>query len=207
MHDFSKASFAIAGMIAAWAILVGLGWQSLTAYHATPGASGAPPVDWPGSSLVFLDRSRPTLLCFIHPRCPCSRASQAELARVVARFRDKVTVQVVTYTPGHSTDDWDRIIHDGDPSIPDSVRILDRGGREAERFGVRTSGHVLLFGTNGRRLFSGGITLSRGHEGPNPGADRLIEAILGQTDQPGSIPVFGCPFNATAAIDRPESDR
>ena len=34
----------------------------------------------------------------------------------------------------------------------------DAGGKLAQRFGVLTSGHVLLYDTDGRLLYSGGIT-------------------------------------------------
>jgi hypothetical protein len=207
LNDHAKKALLTGGLIGLWALLVGMGYLALIAYHATPGPIGTPPTDWPRSSLVALSRGRPTLLFFIHPRCPCSRASVAELARVATRCRDKVSVQVVSYTPETPTVEWDRIAREAQTSIPGSGQILDRGGREAERFGVKTSGHALLFGSTGHRLFSGGITASRGHEGPNPGVDRLVEAIMSQADEPRMSPVFGCPFQADRSPILNEAER
>ena len=39
---------------------------------------------WPPSSQIPLDQTSPTLLLFLHPRCPCSRSSLAELERLLA---------------------------------------------------------------------------------------------------------------------------
>ena len=47
--------------------------------------------------------------------------------------------------------------------------VLDPGGAEARRFGVATSGHVLLYDTRGDLIFSGGITPGRGEQGDNAG--------------------------------------
>ena len=53
----------------------------------------------------------------------------------------------------------------------------DQEGFEAKNFQSTTSGYVLLYDANGRLLFQGGITGSRGHSGENSGRD-AIEAIL-----------------------------
>jgi hypothetical protein len=86
--------------------------------------------------------------------------------------------------------------------IPGVEVISDRGGTEAARFGAQTSGQCFLFAADGRRLFSGGITASRGHEGDNAGRDALVALLTGRTPDQTSTPVFGCslmasPSNAT----------
>ena len=58
-------------------------------------------------------------------------------------------------------------------SIPDVRIVLDKNAREARRFGVLASGHVLLYGTNGVLLFNGGITPARGRVGETRAAMRL----------------------------------
>jgi hypothetical protein len=81
-------------------------------------------------------------------------------------------------------------------AIPGVPSVDDEGGVEAKRFGVATSGHVLLFDRAGRLLFSGGITPARGHEGDSLGRDALIERLAGTRtiSGPATSPVFGCPL-------------
>jgi hypothetical protein len=85
------------------------------------------------------------------------------------------------------------------------VRVVaDTDGADARRFGAIASGQTMLYGSDGRLQFTGGITGSRGHEGDNAGVD-AIEAAL-QGDRSGldgdrtartSTFVFGCLlFNA-----------
>jgi hypothetical protein len=129
------------------------------------------------------------LLIFIHPRCPCSSASLDNLDRLAALCPGQFTARIVAYRPSDVTQGWD--VPAGPPSVPIWV---DVDGREAKRFGIESSGHVLLFDPSGRRLFSGGITISRGHRGGNPGLDHLIDAVRGGHVGSGTAPVFGCPI-------------
>jgi hypothetical protein len=71
-------------------------------------------------------------------------------------------------------------------AIPGSRVLLDAGGVEARRFGVTTSGTCLLYSTSGKLLFSGGLTQSRGHVGPNRGRDLLTQCLLNGDDS-GSL--------------------
>jgi hypothetical protein len=192
----SKRPIILWSVVVAWFVATSLGFLALGAYHTRPSGRGSPPDRWPSNASVPLDRSRPTLLIFIHPRCPCSAASMDELAQVLDRFRGRVAAHVLTYHPEGAAEGWES---SAGGSGFDFRR--DPGGREAVRFGVETSGHVLLFDPSGRRLFSGGITISRGHRGDNPGLDRLIEAVEGSSVGSGSSPVFGCP------VLRPLADR
>jgi hypothetical protein len=85
-------------------------------------------------------------------------------------------------------------IERGLADAPDIKVWPDRGGDLARQFGVLTSGHVLLYDSSGRLIYSGGITASRGHRGGNLGKSALWAAILGAPSDRGSIPVFGCPL-------------
>ena len=81
------------------------------------------------------------------------------------------------------------------PTVPFVHLIDDPAGREANRFGARTSGLVALYGHDGRLLFRGGITVSRGHEGDNEGRRALLDLIQGNRSScPRQTPVFGCPI-------------
>lgn len=76
-------------------------------------------------------------------------------------------------------------------AIP-GVRVdLDHGDVEATRFGVATSGQVLLYDGRGRLSFSGGVTGARGHAGDNACRDALTRALEGAADV-RDAPVFGC---------------
>ncbi len=69
---------------------------------------------------------------------------------------------------------------------------FDEEGLLAQKFGVETSGHVLLYDGNGQLLFSGGITGLRNHEGANAGRDALLAFSQGQSHRLKETPVFGC---------------
>ena len=134
---------------------------------------------------------------FLHPRCPCSRASVAELASVAARCGPRFAAHAILYRPVEPSEGWDEAVIGGldEAAIPGLRRWGDRGGRLSRRFGVETSGHVLLFDPAGKLLFSGGITASRGHRGGNPGLDAVTSRIEGgAADGSGRSPIFGCPI-------------
>jgi hypothetical protein len=88
----------------------------------------------------------------------------------------------------------------------EGVQVLaDTEAKIASRFGVKTSGHVLLYDRQGQLAFQGGITPSRGHVGDNPGR-RNVLALLRETsgrsiantavDDPiETTCVFGCPLH------------
>jgi hypothetical protein len=79
--------------------------------------------------------------------------------------------------------------------LPDVAVAIDPDGREARAFGARTSGHVFAYDASGQLRFAGGVTAARGHEGGNPGLDRLTAALGGWRGGDAlSSPVFGCPL-------------
>jgi hypothetical protein len=85
--------------------------------------------------------------------------------------------------------------------------MADLEGRESRRFGAATSGQTLLYAADGRLLFNGGITESRGHSGDNAGRSAILSLVLGLTSaptgQPLSTPVYGCPlFDESAPCPR-----
>lgn len=79
-------------------------------------------------------------------------------------------------------------------AIPGAATIADAGGALHEAFGVRTSGHALLYSADGSLLFSGGVTGGRGHEGGNPGRSAVVALLAGDTPRIRSAPVYGCPL-------------
>jgi hypothetical protein len=179
----------------AWALAAGAGFFSLETYRAIPGEDGDAPHRLPVDSRVQRDPVRATLVMLAHPRCPCTRASLAELERIITHCQGLVTAHVLFLKPGQSPKDWEKTdLWRTAAAIP-NVRVLaDEEGAEAIRFGVKTSGHVVLYDASGRLLFSGGITGSRGHQGDNPGCNTVISLLTrGRADRARAA-VFGCPL-------------
>jgi len=179
---------------AAWLAAVAGGFAILWKYKSTPAAEGAlAPEQWPAASAVARGTSRPTLLLFAHPRCTCTRASLAELARMMARFHDRVDASVLFWTPPGAPPDWNATdLWTSAERIPGVSVLRDEGGREASSFAVATSGGVVLYDARGRLLFKGGITAARGHEGDSFGQERIASLLTTGAADRADAPVFGC---------------
>jgi len=181
---------AFAGL---WLIAVTGGLGILLKYSATPGNAGDPPSHWPTNSPIRPPSGRPVLVMMAHPRCPCTRASLEELARLMARNAGRLDARVVFFAPPHADEDWwSTDLWSGASAIPGVEVVLDRDAIEARRFGTETSGHALLYDGEGRLLFSGGITVARGHAGDNAGLGAVEALIRGETTARRRTPVFGC---------------
>ncbi len=187
-----------------WIAVVGIGVVYLTAYANQPGAVGEPPSDWPYTSAVMPGYGTPTLVLFAHPRCPCTRATIAELGTLIAQLKRPVRTHVFFYKPSNKpdsrlkTDLWANA-----SAIPGVTPHVDPDGLEARRFGAMTSGHTLLFDENQRLRFSGGITGARGHQGDNAGRSALYDLITrGETDRNTTF-VFGCALYSSSTLSEP----
>jgi hypothetical protein len=175
-----------------WLMLLTLSGSALVLYGTSPCEGAKAPAHWPSESTLERDRRRPSLVMFLHPQCPCSRASLAELARVRARCPGEMNLQIVVARPAGVPQDWEESSLVAMARAEKGATVsIDEGLAETRRFGAMTSGQVLLYGQDGRLLFAGGITASRGHEGDNAGADALVRALAAS----GSLqaaPVYGC---------------
>jgi hypothetical protein len=176
-----------------WVAAVTLGARTLLRYENTPGRVGLVSATWPSASAIQRSAEKSTLVMLAHPHCPCTRASMGELAQIMAHAQGKVQAYVLFMKPNGAGADWDDTdLRHQAATIPGVTVLTDANGTEAERFGVKTSGHTLLFGRDGVLLFSGGITSSRGHAGGNAGESAILAALTGgQVDYP-QTPVFGC---------------
>src|SRR5687768_7810135 len=70
-------AWKIAGAL--WLAAVAGGTSFMLDYSETSGVAAKAPLQWPRSSQIVPSASQPTLLMFVHPHCPCSRASLSEL--------------------------------------------------------------------------------------------------------------------------------
>jgi len=188
----------------------------LAGYSSTPGTATANLGRWPAESRIGLGGERPTLVLLAHPRCPCTRATLSELEILMAQNQGIVSAHVVFIRPPEVEEDWVKSdLWRVASAIPDVTVSVDEGGVEARRFRAETSGQALLFARDGRLIFQGGITGSRGHSGGNAGRS-AITALLNSpsvgeaasfpslkhgklTTSPAiaaRAPVFGCPLFA-----------
>ncbi len=181
--------------MAVWGIAIGAGMLLMHAYASRPGDPGNPPVRWPVPSRPERDSDRPHLLIFLHPRCPCSRASVTELTAILARCDGRLTARAVLFRPAAQDDSWfEPELLAALADIPGLEITPDPDGEEARRFGVATSGHVLLFDAQGDLKFSGGLTPGRGQYGNATGRSALLARLVDPSPRGQDEPVFGCPL-------------
>ena len=192
MHRPTKRILATSLFAITWIAAVAFGLGVLFQYENTPGRVGAVSPEWPETQIERAT-DRPTLVMLAHPHCPCTAASVGELAQIMARLQGRVAAYVLFVKPKGAGRDWeDTNLRRDAEAIPGVKVVLDPDGVEARRFGAETSGHTLLFGTDGRLLFSGGITASRGHAGDNTGEGAIIALLNHQTPARAQTLVFGC---------------
>ena len=179
---------------AAWLAAVTGGFAIVWKYKSTPAVKGVrAPEQWPAASAVARSADRTTLLLFAHPRCVCTRATMAELARMMARFHDRIDATVLFWTPRDAPPDWSSgDLWSSARRIPGVEVRSDLDGREASRFAVATSGGVVLYDAGGHLLFQGGITAARGHEGDSFGQERIASLLTTGAADRADAPVFGC---------------
>lgn len=174
----------------AWVVAVGAALRVLWAYENTPGPAAAAPASWPADSRLTRPQ-RPVLVLALHPQCPCSAATIAELARLLAHAAVRPEVYAVFVASADADDDWvESATWRAAAALP-GVHVVRDTGVEARRFGARVSGQLLAYDASGRLQFTGGITGSRGHEGDNAGRT-AIEAMLAGRPHARSAFVFGC---------------
>lgn len=200
------------GVFALWAMGVGAGLQMLWSYENAPGRAASAPAAWPETSLLAAPGGRPVVVVALHPQCPCSRATVAELARLAARaVQPPDILALVVAGPGFDESLVRSDLWRAAERIP-GVRVVRDDGAEARRFGARVSGQVLVYDGGGRLRFNGGITGSRGHEGDNAGRS-AVESMLAGRPHAATAFVFGCllfdgdgnasPWEPSASATRP----
>jgi hypothetical protein len=176
-----------------WLGLVVWGTIAMTSYSLRPGLTGSPPAEWPAASKIVHAADCPTLLMFVHPKCPCSDASLGELGLLMAHCTGRVNAHVLFVKPPGQTTNWVLTsIWREASQIPGVAVARDDDGREARLFGAATSGDVALFDSRGQLRFHGGITAARGHSGDNSGRAAIQALILDGTSAVTQTPVFGC---------------
>jgi hypothetical protein len=162
-------------------------------YQSTPGDVGTSPPTWPESIRLGGAVDGRTLLFFAHPRCPCTRASLRELARIIAQTAGPLNVVVLLTRPASAEHGWE------DGEIVRQARgmrgvrvIWDDEGTLARQFGAATSGHALVYDESRRLSYCGGLTGLRGHEGINAAQQAAASRCRESNSGVDRASVFGC---------------
>jgi hypothetical protein len=192
-------------LVAVWLLAATAGLLLLADYSAKPGARGWPPQHWPVGVSLTRQKEKPTLVMFLHPRCPCSRASLSELTRLADDQPDRFAIEVVFVQPAGVGEDWsksdlwDRAVANRNLQV-----VLDPGGELTRRFGVQTSGQVLVYDRTGVLQFDGGLTPGRGHVGDSFGRSRIQAIVAGQVQkEPATCATYGCSLTPKRAATAP----
>jgi hypothetical protein len=150
MHPLrGRLSYTLVGIC--WTAVIAFGVMRLWSYEGTPGVAAQPPTVWPTTSSVIRVAGLPTLVLLIHPKCPCSRATLAELAAIMTDCHGKLAATVLMLRPAGQPISWERTdLWDTAARIPGVTVLSDAGGAEVRRFGAVTSGQALLYEADGR---------------------------------------------------------
>ena len=190
-------------LVTVWGLSVSVGLFGMIQHESTPcGIASAPP-NLPVDAKIQSIEGHSNLLVFVHPYCPCSNATISELERIVARTPEHLTTNVIFWHPRNMSQDWHQTsLWKRAKQIP-GVHVLDDvDGILTHQYQVKTSGQALLYDTEGRLRFTGGITPARAHSGDNLGCDAIL-AIANSREQSNQLlcqqcAVFGCPINVSS---------
>ncbi len=187
------------GLLLLWVISLVGGTLSLNYHASVPGAAASLGDVHPGVKL-------PRLLVFLHPHCPCSRATVGELERLIAAAPGRFETEVIFIDLGdrdqRSGSLWRQV-----ETLPGTRVRADIGGEEALRLHARTSGQVFFYDGENRLKFAGGITPARGHWGDSAGRAAVLALLRERTPSSNaavlSSQVFGCALqNSKRASER-----
>lgn len=148
---------------------------------------------WPDRPGLVRNADGFSLVVAVHPKCPCTRASVAELNKLMLGWGGRVRAIALVSKPFELPDLWSESdVTARLREIPNVEVVRDLGGAKADAFGARSSGQTLLYDAAGRLAFEGGITAFRGHEGPSVGGEALKQLVAGAQTDVRHSKVFGC---------------
>ncbi len=194
----NKMKFLITFGVAIWAAMVGIGFVWLTAYSTRPSVPANVSSTMPHGVFNLTENENPKMVVFIHPRCSCSSSTLKELARLVGENQNSFDLKIVFYRPDFEAADWvESDLMESAQQIPTaSIGIMNE--TEIESFGVVTSGQTIVYDSLGNLEFSGGITISRGHEGKSAGRTSIGLILNGEEPLVRETSVFGCLLTSKA---------
>lgn len=127
------------------------------------------------------DPSRPLLLHFYNPDCPCSRFNVPYLRELVERHGDAVDFVLVVECVDEEQVERARAKVEAD--LP---WVFDQGGALADHYGVYATPLAVIVGADGRLAFRGNYASARYCTDPTLQAARIaLEAVLAGREPPG----------------------
>lgn len=193
---FPHKRLAWAAGAAAWVACVVAAFGGLQHYAARPGSAAAPAPTVTTFFAQHRQSGQGLLVMTLHPLCPCSEASLAELGDLLARSRGTCDAVIVEYAPARPPANWPKSAANlklGGVNVP---VVADLDGTVAATLGAKTSGHAVFMAPDGEIRFRGGLTLSRGHRGRSPAQDAILSVLSGRAATLTSAPVYGCALEA-----------
>lgn len=188
-------------LIALWFAALIAGGAALWRYSAAPGTAGKSPEKWLAQIPVQVQPGRPALIMLAHPRCPCTRASLSELAKLMEQGRGDTDVRVLFLRPPGAEAGWEKTeLWELAAAIPGVNVEVDADGLAAKAFGGETSGHLLFYDASGTLIYSGGITAVRGQVGRSAGGDSVRAGLQGHKPPHAQTPIFGCPLQTPNSV-------
>jgi hypothetical protein len=180
-----------------WLAAVAAGFTAAIVHEQTPAPDHRVVIRWPDGATCAPPQSRPLLIVFVHPKCPCTRASLDEIARLHGVCGDQLDMQFVFLQRGDApwrsedTDHWETV-----RKINAGPAFVDVDGVEHRRFGATTSGEVFLYLPTGELAFHGGVTVARGHVGKSAGSAAIEAVVASSATSIRQTAVFGCPLES-----------
>ena len=179
-------------------ILLIVGWISVQlvrglTFEFQPQAVEAAVSGWPKDVPLSVGKSG-TIVLFLHPHCPCSRATITQLDRLCTiAAHDKVAVHIVFV--GTTADELTGLTKAAE-SLPGVQTHFDSSRALARRFSASVSGETFAFDGQHKLIFHGGLTSARGHAGDSYAltalADWLRDGVLPAASSARRFPTFGC---------------
>lgn len=180
-------------LAAAWVGAAALGWSALFRHTYQPAATGEAVSRWPEAATPAPATAEYRIVVFAHPHCPCTRATLHKFDESLTRLPRETFLRFVFATAGLSP-----AAVAGSSNVASARRLpgvdvrFDHSGAETRRFGATVSGEVFVFDHAGRRVFHGGVTSGRGHEGDSAAQQELEGLVRGTARTSYTAPVFGC---------------
>ena len=162
-------------------------------YESRPAAAAEVPQAWPDAAGLARNEHGFSLVIAVHPKCSCTRASVAELNKLMLAWDGQVHAIALVTKPFEVADLWSETdVTARLREIPNVTVVRDLGGAKSAAFGAQSSGQTLLYDAAGQLVFAGGITAFRGHEGPSLGGEALQQIVAGKAAPTRHTKVFGC---------------
>ena len=199
-------------LLVAWTGALVASAVGMAHYTSRPGDDRAPPSALPSALRNYCTSgSKATAWMAMHPHCPCTDATLDELLDIARVAGPDLDCFVLASAPQRQIDDWlgtDLARRAGESSLLQLIPDID--GALSDSIGCRTSGRVVVYGSNQQLLFAGGITPSRGHRGDSIGK-RAIFAALRAPNETSQVTTstFGCelvgPCSSCEATSEPSN--